>query len=215
MHRRLGHRKCRTLLAANEHHLWGDAMVRMSTETGCLSCGIATIKASAHNKDHHTAASHPGEYVFLDILHPITHTGLTTKTSYAFYLIIVDAYSRYCTIHGLPDKISSAVIQALVQYQADHKPANEYGFVNLARVRSNAGSQFTSEEFAEHCRQAGIALTLAAPKKQYQNHLAEWTWQTISSMTRSLLVHARLPDNFWFHGLQYAAHIFNVLPICG
>jgi len=215
MHRRLGHRKCRTLLAANEHHLWGDAMVRMSTETGCLSCGIATIKASAHNKDHHTAASHPGEYVFLDILHPITHTGLTTKTSYAFYLIIVDAYSRYCTIHGLPDKISSAVIQALVQYQADHKPANEYGFVNLARVRSNAGSQFTSEEFAEHCRQAGIALTLAAPKKQYQNHLAEWTWQTISSMTRSLLVHARLPDNFWFHGLQYAAHIFNVLPIRG
>jgi len=189
LHRRLGHRKCRTLLAANEHHLWEDTMVRMSPEAGCLSCGIATIKASVRNKEHHTAASYPGEYVFLDILHPITQTGLTSKTSYAFYLIVVDAYSRFCSIHGLPDKSTTAVIQALLQYQADFKPATEYGFVDLKRIRSDSGSQFTSDAFADHCRQAGIAL--------------------------SLLVHARLPDSFWFHGLLYAAQIFNVLPIRG
>ncbi len=215
MHRRLGHRKCRTLLAANEHHLWEDAMVCMSLEMGCLSYSIATIKASARNKDHHTAASHPGKYVFLDILHPITRTGLTTKTSYAFYLIIVDAYFPYCTFHSLPDKSTAEVIQAPSQYQADHKPANEYGFIDLVHIWSDAGSQFTVEEFAKHCKQAGITLTLATPKKQHHNHLAECTWQTISSMMHTLLVHGHLPDSFWFHGLQYAAHIFNILPIRG
>jgi hypothetical protein len=56
---------------------------------------------------------------------------------------------------------------------------------------------------------------LAAPKKQCQNHLAERTWQTISSISRSLLVHARLPDTFWFQALCYAAHIFNILPVHG
>ena len=56
---------------------------------------------------------------------------------------------------------------------------------------------------------------LAAPKKQYQNHLAERTWQTVSSIARSLLVHARLPDTFWFQALCYAAHIFNVIPVHG
>jgi hypothetical protein len=43
VHKRLGHRKCRTLLAASEHNLWSDAGVLMSAEVGCLDCGIATI----------------------------------------------------------------------------------------------------------------------------------------------------------------------------
>jgi hypothetical protein len=34
-------------------------------------------------------------------------------------------------------------------------------------------------------------------------------------MSRSLLVHARLPDTFMFHALVYACHIFNVLPVKG
>ncbi len=60
-----------------------------------------------------------------------------------------------------------------------------------------------------------MQLVLAAPKKQYQNHLAERTWQTVSSMSRSLLVHAQLPDTFTYHALTYACHIFNVLPVRG
>jgi hypothetical protein len=48
-----------------------------------------------------------------------------------------------------------------------------------------------------------------------QNHLAERTWQTISSISRSLLVHACLPDTLWFQALCYATHIINVLPVCG
>jgi len=34
-------------------------------------------------------------------------------------------------------------------------------------------------------------------------------------MARSLLVHARLPDTFWYHALVYATYIFNVLPVRG
>jgi hypothetical protein len=34
-------------------------------------------------------------------------------------------------------------------------------------------------------------------------------------MARALLVHARLPDVFWYHALQYASYIFNVLPARG
>jgi transposase InsO family protein len=215
LHNRLGHRKCRTLLAAGEHNLWADVTVRMSPESGCLSCGISTIRATARNKEQHTGASAPGEYVFMDILHPITATGLTPNTSYAFYLILVDTFSRYTCMYGLPDKSTDAVVTAIKQYIADHKRADSYGYLDLARIRADAGSQFTSTEFSTYCRDAGIQLTLAAPKKQYQNHLVECTWQTISSMGRSLLVHARLPDIFMYHALTYACHIFNVLPVRG
>jgi hypothetical protein len=90
-----------------------------------------------------------------------------------------------------------------------------YGYLDLERIRADAGSQFTSEEFSTYCREVGIQLVLAAPKKQHQKHLAECTWRTISSMGRSLLVHARLPHITMYHALVYACHIFNVLPVCG
>ncbi len=189
----------------------------MSPEVGCLSCGISTIRATAHQKEPHTGASRPGEHIFLDILHPLVPVGLTPSTTYAFYLILVDAYSRYVCIYGMLDKTTTSVINVLQQYQADHRQASgHFGYLeHIECIRADAGSQFTAHQFSEHCRTRGIHLMLAAPKKQYQNHLAERTWQTVSTMGRSLLVHARLPDTFMFSALVYVTHIFNILPVRG
>jgi transposase InsO family protein len=215
LHQRLGHWKCRALLAASEHGVWADTVVRMGPEQECVSCEISTIHATSRNKEAHTGGTYAGEYVFLDILHPVVTGGLTASTTFAFYLIIVDAYSRYCCIYGIPEKSSSTVIDALTQYQADHGHIGNYGDLNIACIRADSGSQLTSETFRKHFWEAGFQLTLAAPKKQYQNHLAERTWQTVGSMARSLLVHARLSDTFMYHALVYACHIFNVLPVKG
>jgi len=144
VHARLGHSKCRTLLAANEHRLWKDTIIRMAPETGCLSCGIATARAAVRNKEHHSGADYPGEYVFLDIQHPITSAGLTPKSTYKFYLIVVDAYSRYVRFYGLRDKSTKAVAEALQQYQADNKPVSSFGYLDLEGIRTDAGTQFTS-----------------------------------------------------------------------
>jgi transposase InsO family protein len=215
LHQRLGHQKCRAILAASEHGVWADTMVRMGPEDECVSCEVSTARASNRNKEAHTGGNYPGEYVFLDILHPVVPVGLTKESTFPFSLILVDAYSRYACIYGIRDKSSSCVIDALTRYQADHGHIGNYGYLDIARICADSGSQFTSENFREHCRMAGINLTLAAPKKQYQNHLAERSWQSISTMARSLLVHARLPDSFMFHALLYSCHIFNVLPMKG
>jgi hypothetical protein len=108
LHIRLGHRKCRTLLAASESDLWEDTTVCMTEETGCLTCGIATIRSRARNKEPHSGATRAGEYLFLDLQHPLVQAGLTPCTSYAYYLLIVDAYSRYVKIYGLPKKSTAA-----------------------------------------------------------------------------------------------------------
>jgi transposase InsO family protein len=105
------------------------------------------------------------------------------------------------------------VIDTLTRYQADHRNVGNYGYLDIARIRADSGSQFTSQEFKEHFWKAGNNLNLAAPKKQYQNHLAEQSWQTINAMARCLLVHARLPDSFMFHALVYLCNNFKVLPV--
>jgi len=187
----------------------------MGTEDECISCEISTARALARNKEPHTGGQYPGEYVFLDILHPVVSAGLTKTSTFPFYLLIVDVYSRYANIYGLPTKSKKWVIDALTRFQADYGHMGNYGFLDIARIHADSGSQFTSDEFRQHCWNAGINLSLAAPKKQYQNHLAERSWQTINTMARSLLVHARLPDSFMFHTLLHSCHIFNVLPVKG
>lgn len=120
--------------------------------------------------------------MFLDIQHPITSVGLAPASTYKFYLIVIDVYSRYMRFYGLPDKSTKAVITALKQYQVDNKSVSSFGYLDLAHICSDAGSQFTSTEFAEYCREHQINFSLAAPKKEYQNHLAEHTWQTTSTL---------------------------------
>jgi hypothetical protein len=185
----------------------------MTGETGSLMCGIATIRS--RNKEAHSGATWAGEYLFLDIQHPVVKAGLTVSTSYAFYLLIVDAYSRNVKPNGLPKKSTLAMVSALREYQANHSPTGTYGFLSTERIRADAGSQFTSNTFAKYCVQHGIKLRLTTPKKQYQNHLVEHTWQTVTSTSRSLLIHARLPDTFWYHALAYSTYIFKVLPVRG
>lgn len=133
VHARLGHSKCRTLLVANEHRLWKDTIIRMAPETGCLSCGIATACAAVCNKEHHSGAAYPGEYVFLDIQHPLTSAGLTPSSTYKFYLIVLDAFSHCVRFYGQPDKSTKAVITVLKQYQADNKPISSFGYLDLER----------------------------------------------------------------------------------
>jgi len=90
LHARLGQGKCGTLLAANEHSLWEDALIRMTGETGCLTCGIATICSRPRNREARLGATRPWKYLlFLDIQHPLVETGLTPGTRYSFHLLIV------------------------------------------------------------------------------------------------------------------------------
>jgi transposase InsO family protein len=190
-------------------------MVRMGPEEECISCEISTARATSRNKEAHTGANYPGEYVFMDILHPLVPVRLTKTSTFPFSLILVDGYSRYACIYGMLDKSSRCVIDTLLRYQADYGHIGNYGYLHIARIRADSGTQFTSQDFKDHCWQPGITLSLAALKKQYQNHLAERSWQTIGSMARSLLVHARLPDSFMHHTLTYSCHIFNALPVKG
>lgn len=151
LHRCLGHKKCRALLVASEHGVWADMMVRMGPEQECVSCHTSTIHATAHNKEPHTQGMYPMEYVFMDILHPVTRLGLTSDTTYAFYLILVDAYSRFTCLYGMQDKSTDSVVDTIQQYQADHRYVGNYGYLNIECIRADAGTQSTSTDFKQYC----------------------------------------------------------------
>jgi len=131
-----------------------DTAVCMGTDVECISCD--TARASARNKETHTVGQYPGEYVFMDILYPVVSVGLTKTSTFPFYFILVNAYSRYLSIYGLPTKSLKWVIDVLTRFQADNGHIGNYGYPEIARIRTDSGSQLTSEALREHCWKAGI-----------------------------------------------------------
>ena len=72
----------------------------------------------------------------------------------------------------MPDKSTTQVVLSLKQFAADHNLIKniEFLYMYIERVLADAGSQFTSAEFKAFCQDSGICLSMAAPKKQAQNH---------------------------------------------
>jgi hypothetical protein len=185
----------------------------MEPETDCITCQIATIRATARNKHPHTPGGHPGATVFMDILPCKSSPGLTPRTSHAYCLLLVDSFSRFSVVYGLRNKSTANVVETILQYGADHRMADKYGYLDIDRIKVDAGSEFTSGPLKQFCTENQINPSLATPKRQDNNHIAERAWQTIHRMARSMLVHARLPDQYHFHVIRYAASVFNILPV--
>ena len=147
LHDRLGHRFVKTIMAASEHGVWADVVAELTRDADCVDCKIATIRASDRCKHVHTASDRFGEMVFLDIQQAKAGGGLTPDSSLPYYLFVVDAYARYCKLYGLRDKSTEEVISAIKKFIAHHGLITQFGYIDVERLRADAGSQFTSKRF--------------------------------------------------------------------
>ena len=71
---------------------------------------------------------------------------------------------------------------------------DQFGWWDLERISSDAGTQFTSTEFKEECQTRGFRLTLAEPEHQETNGQVEVTQRTLRTVAHYLMVHARVPE---------------------
>lgn len=89
------------------------------------------------------------------------------------------------------DKVSAAE-----NFLADLAP---YGKVKY--LRSDNGTEFTSEPFQSLLLKHSIKHEKSAPYLPHQNGTAERGWRSIFEIARCLLIQAALPKNLW----SYAA----------
>lgn len=201
------------LLTGNEYDVWNGVIIRIELEQDCVSCRIATLRSIERNKHNHTASS----FFRWNRLH--WYPTLTFSFRFYFYgpfsfnLILLNAYPHYSSVYGLHDKTTTGVIHTLEQYTADNRTVSSFKYFYITRIWSDAGSQITSSQLQSFCRTQKITLSLSAPKKQSQNHPAEWSWQSINMMAWSLLIHAHLLDQYRFRVILYATSICSILPI--
>ena len=208
-HDRLGHRALRSLMAASLHGAWDDYRLTSSHDDWCEGCRIATSRSAARSRRGTPMAEHPFQRIFMDIIPAPSNEGLTNSTAFPCFLLIVDHFSRWTWFEGMLRRNTTAVIRAIRAFMTETRSLGRVQQVEY--IRGDADSVFRSSEFQAFGVDNDIAISIAAPDHQEMNSICERAWATIDNMGRSMCVHARLGNHFFYHSRKYASHIINLL----
>jgi len=112
-----------------------------------------------------------------------------------------------CWIYFLRFKSEVAEVfwkfKALVENQSGCK---------LQVLRSDNGTEYTSDQFKNFCEVAGIEHQLTTPYTPQQNGVSERKNRTIMEMSRCMLHEKELPKKFWVEASNTAVFLLNRLP---
>ena len=217
LYRRLGCRSIKTLLSANHADLWDDSTIVVHAHLLSSSDhDIATIRK--RNWCTHTEPDpslKPGQILCFDIVqNPEKCTGLTQDTTFKYYLLAVDKFSRFPFLVGLLDIKADTVVMALKYIQTQLISSDVKSvIVPVSRLQSDYGSVFTSETFLTYALNNNSRLTLAAPKHLEMNSVFGRTWQSLCHLKNTFIVQARVDESCTHFTLLHSIRIFSAIPI--
>ena len=79
-------------------------------------------------------------------------------------------------------------------------------------IRSDNGTEYTSDKFDRFCVEAGIVHQLTVTYSPKKNGVSERKNRTIMEMTRCLLFEKKMPKCFWEEAINIAMYLLNRLP---
>ena len=138
-------------------------------------------------------------HLYSDLAGPIQPL---TKDGYKYVINFIDDYSSLTMWYFLRHK--SNTLLATKKYLADIAP-----YSHVKCLRTNNRTEFTSEPFQWLLVLNRIKHTRSAPYSPHQNGTAEWSWWTLFSMARCLLIESKLPKNLWVYALMASVYIRN------
>jgi hypothetical protein len=211
-HAIFGHRAVSSLLSASKAKVWDDIKMVFSGDLWCDMCRIAIAPRKALSKKPMKLGTKPLEMIFLDAIPSPAVLRSVPICRHSQFLFVTDPISKYVEMLPCPDYSSEEAIKTLKAWRSRMV---QKGFNMFFYIRSDAGSNFTSKEFSDWCKEENITLTVAAPRHQEQNAFVERTYGTCSKMARAMLVQAHLPITFFQLALSYACKQLRVLPAKG
>ena len=207
---RMAHKNIKTLLTGSLHKVWHNVRLAPTTSTDNWPLRISVSHKHSRSKLPQRTATEPFHTLHLDLIHNPFRYSITESTNYEYYLFIVATPGRYCGWLGLTSNHSSTIFDALQKWLTD---TSLLGRVNDVRfIRTDAGTNFMSEEFVTKCVSLGIKVESAAPRHQEMNGICEAKWRQVHNTANIMLNTARLGGAFFHHAHSYAVDVINTLP---
>ncbi|KAK3895510.1 hypothetical protein Pcinc_000749 [Petrolisthes cinctipes] len=164
----------------------------------CETCILGKM-TQYRNRNPDTRATKILHFVHCDLSGPIVPTG---KGEFRYMMSFVDDYSGVTKVYLLKNKTDTVL--AAEKFIASMSP---YGTVK--RLRTDNGTEFTSESFRSLMIRNHIKQEFSAPYSPHQNGTVERFWRTLSEMARCLILESKLPKELWTYAVKTAAKIRN------
>lgn len=141
------------------------------------------------------------ELIHSDICGPLKPL---TRSGFAYFVTLIDDYSRYCTIYLLRKK--SDVFNTFEQW----KTYIENQFKEKIKIlRSDNGGEYNSHVFNSFCIEHGIHRQYTAPYTPQHNDVAERKDLILMNVVRSMLHNSHLSKAYWGEALLTANYLQN------
>ncbi|KAI9910261.1 hypothetical protein PsorP6_010578 [Peronosclerospora sorghi] len=111
-HKRLAHTCTQYVKLMADRGMVDGMLVTKREHTACDACHLGKQRASRHRKKLDRTVSAPNQIVYADLMIP----SKLNETRFSAVLMIMDAYSRFLTVHLLTSKKESVVNALMKQY---------------------------------------------------------------------------------------------------
>ncbi|KAM3016365.1 hypothetical protein FF2_000396 [Malus domestica] len=128
-------------------------------------------------------------------------------TSYKYYLILVDDFTKYSWLYPLYLKSDVASILQTFILKVKTLFASK-----VQCLRSDSGGEFLNKTLQSFFNAQGITYQLSCPHTPEQNGCAERKYRHVVEMGRTLLSQSDLPSKFWVEAFQTLMYLINRLP---
>ena len=173
----------------------GMSVRNKSGISGCKVCTLGKM-TNVRSREPDAKAEVPLALVHADLAGPVTPE---SDEGFKYALALTDDYSGAIFTYLLKNK--SDTLAATEKFLADSSP-----FGQVKCIRSDNGSEFTSNAFKTLLVKNKIKHETSAPYSPHQNGTAERSWRTLFEMARCLLLNAKLDKTFWPYAVMTATY---------
>jgi transposase InsO family protein len=207
IHARLGHLPRKKILQMIKNGTTGITDYSGKFKELCKPCMQAKQRAENHGREHirHPNGRH-GEHLHSDLA--IIST-LDLKGN-KYVLTVVDEISHEIVIALLKRKTAEDVHRVCRQIQMAiaARTGNK-----LLTWQFDRGTEFLNNTFEKWLKlELGVIQRFSNIEHPWENGIAERSFQTLFSLSRSLLKHADLPDRLWGKAILHSVYISNRSP---
>ena len=207
IHARLGHLPRKTILQMIKNKTTGINDYSGKFKELCKPCFQAKQRAENHGKEHKRhPKGRPGEHLHSDLA--VLSTPDLNGNKYV--LTVVDEITHEIAIALLKNKTAEAVhrICQKIQLSIAARTGNK-----LLTWQFDRGTEFLNSTFEKWLKmELGVIQRFSNIEHPWENGLAERSFQTLFSLSRSLLKHADLPDRLWGKAVLHSAYLMNRSP---
>lgn len=204
-HRRLGHlNKSDLLKLINKQMVCGINNLNNKDLNFCEPCVEGKQHRLSFSEVTESRTKRPLELIHSDVCGPITPTAYNNNR---YVVSFIDDFTHFAVIYLIKSK--DEVLDKFIEFA---EMSSTHFEKRISCLRSDNGTEYTSNAFKKYCREKGIRQKYTVPYTPQQNGVAERFNRTIIEKARTMILEAKLQKRFWSEAVLAATYIVNRCP---